>query len=560
MIADRVPVARPADGPATPAGYHSPEGKRRYQLRVVLLTVGVLVAQFIVPMVLMIAMMPVLMLGMISIEFAEVRGAVYFDGQVWYTTRSESPFAGRGDEEGPGLFALDPFAEDAEPRRVAPVAMGSPELLAGPERLWLAGEARVCYLENEELVQLTANGALGDFSPPFTWRGKPAVVQSTLSGVALQVFDARQRRWVEQANSAAPAWVNQSRGAGSLRVLSIGNELHCFLPHQGAVYYRRGSPLENVQDLTSWSPACNPEFDRWTVLALDGKPAVVYHDRNSITGKVLQDGEWKQFFSKSAMMVTEIGACATGQGDEFVLVTQGFPGSLHVTVVEGGKIRSERRYGRSSPFPRHFMLFTTLPHLLGMILPLLMVLILAPQMRRFRVGYLKAGEKVVRYASVARRGWAATVDGLIASLPMMVGGIWFLSLFGDFEAMLSPYWMLGGVLFWVLAFFWALGFFFLFSAMEGRSGQSPGKRLLGIRVVGTDLQPCGFGRALIRNLLRIADGFFQFLVGIVLVALTEKWQRLGDMAAKTVVIRVGDFTEPEPPPPSPGCPRMRREG
>jgi len=73
-----------------------------------------------------------------------------------------------------------------------------------------------------------------------------------------------------------------------------------------------------------------------------------------------------------------------------------------------------------------------------------------------------------------------------------------------------------------------------YSYFEGRFGKTPGKWLLGIRVLGTDLQPCGFGRAFLRNLLTFVDGFFSFLVGALLVALTENWQRLGDMAARSV--------------------------
>jgi uncharacterized RDD family membrane protein YckC len=40
----------------------------------------------------------------------------------------------------------------------------------------------------------------------------------------------------------------------------------------------------------------------------------------------------------------------------------------------------------------------------------------------------------------------------------------------------------------------------------------------------------------VRNLLKFVDGFFYFLVGILLVALTENRQRLGDLAARTVVV------------------------
>lgn len=57
-----------------------------------------------------------------------------------------------------------------------------------------------------------------------------------------------------------------------------------------------------------------------------------------------------------------------------------------------------------------------------------------------------------------------------------------------------------------------------------------------IRVLGTDLQPCGMSRAVVRNLLKVIDGFFNFMVGIMVVALSENWQRVGDMAARTVVV------------------------
>jgi uncharacterized RDD family membrane protein YckC len=56
-------------------------------------------------------------------------------------------------------------------------------------------------------------------------------------------------------------------------------------------------------------------------------------------------------------------------------------------------------------------------------------------------------------------------------------------------------------------------------------------------VLGTELEPCGFGRAFIRNLLRFADGFYNFMVGLLVSALSENWQRVGDMAARTVVVR-----------------------
>jgi uncharacterized RDD family membrane protein YckC len=43
--------------------------------------------------------------------------------------------------------------------------------------------------------------------------------------------------------------------------------------------------------------------------------------------------------------------------------------------------------------------------------------------------------------------------------------------------------------------------------------------------------------ALVRSLLRVVDGLFGYLVGFVAVLASQKNQRLGDMAAHTLVVR-----------------------
>jgi len=93
-----------------------------------------------------------------------------------------------------------------------------------------------------------------------------------------------------------------------------------------------------------------------------------------------------------------------------------------------------------------------------------------------------------------------------------------------------------------LSFVWMVLVLALYSFFEGRTGKTPGKWLLRIRVLGTDLRPCGFGRALVRNLMTFVDGTFNFLVGLLLAALTEHWQRLGDLAARNIVV----VDEPHP--------------
>src|SRR5262249_40975676 len=62
------------------------------------------------------------------------------------------------------------------------------------------------------------------------------------------------------------------------------------------------------------------------------------------------------------------------------------------------------------------------------------------------------------------------------------------------------------------------------------NGQTPGKRTAGIRVMQVGGAPIDLRAACIRNLLAVADFLPAFdLLGAVLILLTERHQRLGDM-------------------------------
>ncbi|MFC6988144.1 RDD family protein [Haloplanus sp. GCM10025708] len=83
--------------------------------------------------------------------------------------------------------------------------------------------------------------------------------------------------------------------------------------------------------------------------------------------------------------------------------------------------------------------------------------------------------------------------------------------------------------------------FAYFTFLEGTYGQTLGKKILNLVVAGSDGSDCGLGEAAIRNLLRYLDWLPAFyLVGVVVVYLTEDRQRLGDVAADTVVVRAAE--------------------
>jgi uncharacterized RDD family membrane protein YckC len=79
------------------------------------------------------------------------------------------------------------------------------------------------------------------------------------------------------------------------------------------------------------------------------------------------------------------------------------------------------------------------------------------------------------------------------------------------------------------------GYFAVFEILW--NGQTPGKRLAGLRVIQDSGRPVNAYQAVLRNVVRIVDqlpGIYG--VGIISVLLSERNKRLGDLAAGTVVV------------------------
>ena len=129
------------------------------------------------------------------------------------------------------------------------------------------------------------------------------------------------------------------------------------------------------------------------------------------------------------------------------------------------------------------------------------------------------------YAGFWRRSLASLLDNVTWILFFLWIYVWLVS--GAFLASDTA-----GILA-VLVFF-SLWFNY-FAFCEWRWGQTIGKNATGIEVRSIDgARRLTYGQASIRNLLRLVDFF---VVGEVMIAATRRKQRLGDLAAKTVVLR-----------------------
>jgi uncharacterized RDD family membrane protein YckC len=87
------------------------------------------------------------------------------------------------------------------------------------------------------------------------------------------------------------------------------------------------------------------------------------------------------------------------------------------------------------------------------------------------------------------------------------------------------------------AFIMFLIMFLYFVILEKLTGKTLGKLIAKTRVVNADGNKISWGQSLVRNIIRPIDGIIVGLVAIIAIASSEKKQRLGDMLARTYVIK-----------------------
>lgn len=134
-------------------------------------------------------------------------------------------------------------------------------------------------------------------------------------------------------------------------------------------------------------------------------------------------------------------------------------------------------------------------------------------------------------AGLGTRFLAQVVDLLVLAIVAAAGGWVLLEL-----ALMLPGSDLPVILLIFFAFTLIWGYFVALEAIW--SGQTPGKRLLRLRVVGLRGEPITFSQAAVRNVLRPVDFLpLYYGVGVIAIFASARSQRLGDMAAGTLVVR-----------------------
>jgi uncharacterized RDD family membrane protein YckC len=167
-------------------------------------------------------------------------------------------------------------------------------------------------------------------------------------------------------------------------------------------------------------------------------------------------------------------------------------------------------------------------------------------------------------AGIGSRGAAALIDTAIQAALILV----VIAMFGGSMAALSlvadePDLFGVALALAILVIFAATaGYYIVFEIIW--SGQTPGKRIVGVRVMRENGYPIRPVDAVIRNLVRFVDSLpIGYAVGVLTMLCNARAKRLGDFAAGTIVVREGGHGALAAPEPiavdRPRGPSLRRE-
>lgn len=138
----------------------------------------------------------------------------------------------------------------------------------------------------------------------------------------------------------------------------------------------------------------------------------------------------------------------------------------------------------------------------------------------------EAVELRTRIAGLGSRFAAAAIDSIVIGL--IVLALFFIGMrSGPSEAV--------GVTLFIVVLLLVWGYMPFFEIVW--SGQTPGKRAQGIRVVRADGSPVTVGAALLRNLFRLVDMLpTMYIVGVITMLVDGQSRRVGDIVAGTLVV------------------------
>ena len=494
--------------------------------------------------------------------------AVFWRGNVWVSAPAWPPATSSR------LVTIDPKSgaviDTGMTLPAAPIGM-----VVLDEELYAVANSVVYRIADDQILPRSPRRALIHPTAPFVYQDRVAVIDRNVDDESV-LLSWNNGEWETAGQVQIPGSPSDPSPANptysELRVATNEESTFVFFADWVTVYQREGLPIVPSQDAVS---ALRPVNRRPVYLegSVGGTNSSSTHSRNFLGWPTLPNGFNALVPFQTMLIGNQLWAAMVPTPNSGLNLYQFEGGQWVIKFVKPGiSLRSFsvvtrlRNYLVADDLRLYLFDDPTTPQLIGSQM-LASQTILKPQrqqavaliiwfwrcvlpaallgwgvswlMHRTRSSQYIYGHRRTVYASISRRGCARAIDTVILAYPSCV---WLSKAFRIDSRTLAGTSERGAADVILIVFAGVFGLWttslLAISIVEGLWGVTPGKWLCGIRTLRTTLRPCGVVRALARELLIYVDSLMLLVwqPGILLIALTKHRQRLGDLAADTVVV------------------------
>ena len=505
-------------------------------------------------------------------------------GEVWTSVVAGKPIVPGSDMVRPAssrLVAIDLKTGKARETQIT-LSPSPAGLLTIDDQLWCVAETVVYRIENGEAIPRHPRRVLIQPSKPFVHHGRLAVIDKNRNDIAT-LLTWKDGEWSDEGTIDIPIPVAGRWVSPELRALYDGKTTYILMSEGQNILYREGFSQIQATDPEPAS-ALEPEnvFDidkKLSAMATSsgglpalGRNGIGYSGWKTLPITLNWWAKWEAALVNGELMIF---TPATNNGynsspiqqyrihnGNAVTVSTPFPpetSSFGVAGGESGYLVTDdlrlfkldgttfERVTAGPPMTERFRSVLARFRLMlrYLISTGLLVLGIGGLMRLHRKPEYLYGKRNVILASLMKRAIARGIDFVLTVFPAL---FWLSVVMNDdtinkLQQQTSQVGIQNPL---VLVLLSIIGMWFgitlVLCYMEGFYGFTPGKWLMGIRTLRTTLRRCGMLRSFARELLVYVDGLFflTWLPGVLLIALTPHWQRMGDLTADTIVINDPD--------------------
>jgi len=507
-------------------GYLSEEAKNKFYIRMAIVGIIFFFSQAIIPFIFSLAAMFSFHSLISQPQETRKSNMIYWQNNIWYIEEvSDSQNSKQRYKYNLNTISID---ANAKPFIAKELTNWYSTILSDGNILWLIDQNEVAYYKNNTINIIPVEEFLGPISKAFFYNGYPAIIEERLGHLALRIL--KNNNWETTLFIPYPKSLSNA-SIECIEIASNGKSTYLLYSDDTYIYYNKLQAKTESNNEEFWQPLMGKK-DCWVPAIINDELIIFYHDNKIIYGiKPLTNNKEPFISFKSDYPCYTV--VATDKKNDFIFISDQNNQVIH---LKNGKIISKISYA-SKPkqlIPFAFLLLFITFYPIMLITPVLMVCLTTKFMKNYRITHYIVNTEQVRYASPLNRMLANVVDKILTLLIILaiLGLSVTLKIIEMPDSFISLY-----TIFLISIIMGVAASLLTFSYFEGKYGKTPGKLLLRIKVTDFSLKPCGFGRALLRNLLRFVDEIFFGMIGLFLIALTDHWQRVGDLAANTIVIK-----------------------